>query len=186
MSLESKTHPKAGPTNRTEFTAFGINGLRVQNNMLFYCNSGAQTLRKMQLHANVTSAGPAKLITSNIACDDFALDPHGIIAYVASPRSALIRLDTRIGAQLVVAGAFNESSSNNLSASSARFGTGNRDRGVCTLQRTVGHLLGRRKVVRGLVELTSKGLRKRDMATGKESEGGEGARFLSDFHHKCH
>ncbi|KAI4242399.1 MAG: hypothetical protein L6R42_011027 [Xanthoria sp. 1 TBL-2021] len=176
----------AGPTNRTELTAFGINGLRVQNDMLSYCNSGAQTFWKMQLHPNATSAGPAKIITSNIACDDFALDPHGIIAYVASPRNALVRLDTRIGAQLVVAGTFNESSSNNLSASSARFGTGYRDRGVCTLQRTVGRLLGRRKVVRGSVELTSEGLRKSDMAVGKESAGGEGARFLSYFHHKCH
>lgn len=37
------------PANRTEFAAFGINGLRVQDDTLFYCNSGAQTFWKMHL-----------------------------------------------------------------------------------------------------------------------------------------
>ncbi|KAL8822300.1 MAG: hypothetical protein Q9191_006966, partial [Dirinaria sp. TL-2023a] len=63
-----------------------------------------------QLHADGSSAGSAKLVTSGIACDDFALDPQGF-AYVASPRNALIKLDTATGAQLVVAGTFNRSTS---------------------------------------------------------------------------
>ena len=66
------------------------------------------------------------LITSNIACDDFALDPQGY-AYVASPRNAVIKLDLQTGAQLVVAGKFNESTSDIVSASSVRFGRGDSD-----------------------------------------------------------
>lgn len=46
---------------------------------------------------------------------------------MASPRNALIRLDTRTGSQLVVAGDFNQSSSDIISASSARFGVGDSD-----------------------------------------------------------
>lgn len=37
----------AGPANKTDFAAFGINGLRTQNDTLFYCNSGAQSFYKM-------------------------------------------------------------------------------------------------------------------------------------------
>ena len=47
---------------------------------------------------------------------------------MASPRNALIRLDTRTGSQLVVAGDFNQSSSDIISASSAQFGVGDSDR----------------------------------------------------------
>ena len=61
------------------------------------------------------------MITSNIACDDFALDLWGY-AYVASPRNAVIKLNLQTGAQVVVAGKFNESISDIVSASSVRFG----------------------------------------------------------------
>jgi len=37
----------AGPANKTDFAAFGINGIRTQNGTLFYCNSGAQSFYKM-------------------------------------------------------------------------------------------------------------------------------------------
>lgn len=47
---------------------------------------------------------------------------------MASPRNVLIRLNTRTGAQLVVAGTFADSSSDIISASSARFGKGDSDR----------------------------------------------------------
>ncbi|KAG7007390.1 hypothetical protein G7Y79_00010g028910 [Physcia stellaris] len=124
--LVIKDPSMAGLPNKTEFAAFGINGLRVQNKTLFYCNSGAQTFYKMPIHLDGSSAGKAKLIASGIACDDFALDDWGF-AYVASPRNALIRLDTRTGSQLVVAGDFNQSSSDIISASSARFGVGDSD-----------------------------------------------------------
>ena len=67
------------------------------------------------------------LVTSGLSCDDFALDPWGI-AYVASPSNALIRVDTRTGAQLVVAGTFDDTVSDIISASSVRFGTGVSDR----------------------------------------------------------
>lgn len=36
-----------GPKNKTAFAAFGINGLRTQNQTLFYTNSGAQTMYRM-------------------------------------------------------------------------------------------------------------------------------------------
>lgn len=45
--LVIKDPSMAGLPNKTEFAAFGINGLRVQNRTLFYCNSGAQTFYKM-------------------------------------------------------------------------------------------------------------------------------------------
>ena len=44
----------AGLPNRTEFAAFGINGLRVQNKNLFYCNSGAQTFYKMPVSISLS------------------------------------------------------------------------------------------------------------------------------------
>ncbi|KAL8840869.1 MAG: hypothetical protein Q9170_001133 [Blastenia crenularia] len=138
-----------GPANETDFSAYGINGLRVKNNVLFYCNSGAQTFWKMPLHANATTAGPASLITSDIACDDFAIDDHDN-AYVASPRNALIRLDTRTGAQLVVAGTFNKSSSDILSATSARFGIGKWDRGSVYLTTNGGAFVGAPKGSQGI------------------------------------
>ena len=37
----------AGDPNKTEYAAYGINGLWTQNNTLFYCNSGQQTFYKM-------------------------------------------------------------------------------------------------------------------------------------------
>lgn len=36
-----------GPPNTTSIAAFGINGLRVHNNTLYYTNSGKETLHKM-------------------------------------------------------------------------------------------------------------------------------------------
>ena len=45
--LVIKDPSMSGPPKQTAFAAFGINGLRTQNNTLFYCNSGAQTFYKM-------------------------------------------------------------------------------------------------------------------------------------------
>jgi len=36
-----------GPPNQTSFAAFGINGVRTQNNTLFYTNSGKESMYKM-------------------------------------------------------------------------------------------------------------------------------------------
>ena len=69
------------------------------------------------------------------------LDPWGF-AYVASPRNALIQLDTRTGAQLVVAGTFNESISDIISASSARFGVGDSDRTSVYITTNGGAFIG--------------------------------------------
>lgn len=80
-----------------------------------------------QLHTDGSSAGNATLIASGLSCDDFALDPWGF-AYVASPSNALIRVDTRTGAQLVVAGTFDDTISDIVGASSVRFGRGASDR----------------------------------------------------------
>ncbi len=49
------------------------------------------------------------------------------IAYVASPSNALIRVDTKTGTQLVVAGSFNNTNSTIVSASSVQFGRGPSD-----------------------------------------------------------
>ena len=37
----------AGPVNKIQYAGIGINGLRTQNETLFYCNSGAQEFYKM-------------------------------------------------------------------------------------------------------------------------------------------
>jgi len=94
-----------------------------------------------KLHQDGSAAGNATLVTSAIACDDFALDPWGF-AYVASPRNAVLRLDTRTGAQLVVAGSFNQSSSDIISASSARFGVGDSDRSSLYVTTNEGAFVG--------------------------------------------
>lgn len=39
----------AGPANKTQFAAFGINGLRVWDGVLYYCNSGKQEFWKMMV-----------------------------------------------------------------------------------------------------------------------------------------
>ncbi len=61
---------------------------------------------------------------------------------MASPRNAVLRLDTRTGAQLVVAGSFNQSSSDIISASSARFGVGESDRSSLYVTTNGGAFVG--------------------------------------------
>ena len=41
-----------GPANKSAFAGFGINGLRTQNQTLFYTNSGAQTMYKLAVSAH--------------------------------------------------------------------------------------------------------------------------------------
>jgi len=48
----------AGPANKTEFAAFGINGIRTQNSTLFYCNSGPQSFYKMPVSLLSTNNNP--------------------------------------------------------------------------------------------------------------------------------
>jgi hypothetical protein len=48
----------AGPANKTDFAAFGINGIRTQNGTLFYCNSGAQSFYKMPVSLLPTTNNP--------------------------------------------------------------------------------------------------------------------------------
>ena len=80
-----------------------------------------------QINVDGSSAGKAKLVTSQLSCDDFAIDPWGML-YVASPSNALIRIDSRTGEQMVVAGTFNSTASNIIGATSVRFGRGASDR----------------------------------------------------------
>lgn len=49
-----KDSSMAGPSNKTEFAAYGINGLRAQNRTLFYCNSGKQAFYKMRVSLFLT------------------------------------------------------------------------------------------------------------------------------------
>ncbi len=67
------------------------------------------------------------LVTTSLSCDDFALDLYGN-AYVSSPSNALIRVDTTTGAQLVVGGIFDHTTSDFIGGSSAQFGRGDSDR----------------------------------------------------------
>ncbi len=138
-----------GPPNTTAIAAYGINGVRVQGETLFYCNSGQQTLYQMpvslspstliyrvptnltsffsQIHTDGSSAGSAKLISSQISCDDFAIHPRGLL-YVASPSNALLRINLQTGSQTVVAGTFNSSTSDIIGATSVQFGRTASDR----------------------------------------------------------
>ena len=61
---------------------------------------------------------------------------------MASPSNALIKLDTRIGAQLVMAGTFNESDSDIISASSVRFGRVDSDRSSVYITTNGGAYIG--------------------------------------------
>ena len=138
--------------NTVGVAAYAVNGIRVQNNTLYYTNSGAQTLHRMpvilpspfstlptclrnssdsrlflQLHPDGSSAGPAGLIASPIYADDFAIDQWGFL-YMASPANALLRVDSRTGQQTVLAGNFNSSTSDIVGPTSVRFGRGVSDR----------------------------------------------------------
>ena len=61
---------------------------------------------------------------------------------MASPSNALIQLDIRTGAQVVVAGTFNESTSDIISASSVRFGVGDSDRSSVYVTTNGGAFVG--------------------------------------------
>ena len=81
----------------------------------------------LQIKPDGSPAGAVELITSEISCDDFAIDRWGDI-YVASPSNALIRVDPRTGKQMVVAGSFKNTSSNIIGATSVQFGRGASDK----------------------------------------------------------
>lgn len=69
---------------------------------------------------------------------------------MASPRNALIRLDTRTGAQLVVAGDFNQDTSEIRSASSARFGVSDSDQTSIYITTNGGAFVGAPKGSQGI------------------------------------
>lgn len=69
---------------------------------------------------------------------------------MASPRNALIKLDTRTGAQLVVAGDFDQDTSEIRSASSARFGVSDSDQTSVYITTNGGAFLGAPKGSQGI------------------------------------
>ena len=68
-----------GPPNATEIAALGINGLRIQNNTLFYCNSGTESFYKMlvSLHISLQTALNLERYTS--ACTDHSSPPFRLL-----------------------------------------------------------------------------------------------------------
>lgn len=91
---------------------------------------------------------------------------------MASPRNALIRLDPQTGAQLVVAGTFNESSSDIISASSARFGVGDSDRTSLYVTTNGGAFVGAPPGSQGVSRVDVGDLAQ----LGRDLDGGEGCR----------
>ncbi|KAL8710718.1 MAG: hypothetical protein Q9220_004736 [cf. Caloplaca sp. 1 TL-2023] len=61
----------------------GINGLRVLDRTLYFTNSNQEIFASLPLYRNGSAAGKAKILYSDVAGDDFAIDNQGKNAYVA-------------------------------------------------------------------------------------------------------
>lgn len=88
---------------------FGINGIRVSGNTLFYCNSGLRQMWSLPLKKvcgkNVpVQSGSPQLIAEQCFCDDFAVDPDRGMLWVASPGGAILGVDMKTGDQSIIAG----------------------------------------------------------------------------------
>lgn len=120
--------PLMAPTS--EFP-LGINGIRLFNNQtLYFANSAQYLLAKVQIHANGTAAGPAKLIAPappGTMFDDFALNGHGD-AFVATQFGDSIVEVSVNGSTRIIAGVVNTTEI--AEPSSAQFGRTAADRHV--------------------------------------------------------
>ncbi|MCJ1234534.1 hypothetical protein MMC14_002495 [Varicellaria rhodocarpa] len=62
----------------TSFPAFGINGVKIRNNALYFTNINTENLVSISINPNGTAAGSAKVVASGISgLDDFIFDKNG-------------------------------------------------------------------------------------------------------------
>ncbi|KXT01784.1 hypothetical protein AC578_1986 [Pseudocercospora eumusae] len=98
----------------------GVNGMKVQNGSLYWTNTGQSKLYKVAIdkQGNVQDGCKAEVISSDLVCDDFALDHNGN-AYVASPLGLITKVNPG-GQQHVIAG--NSTGSKLNGPTAVRFG----------------------------------------------------------------
>jgi sugar lactone lactonase YvrE len=104
----------------------GINGIRVQNQMVYFSNSAKQTFGRVSIDIHGSVKGRveilAKVISPDRAYDDFALDQKGS-AWIATHSNSINRVVTD-GNQTVVAGG--GASTELVEPTSAVFGRGSK------------------------------------------------------------
>lgn len=105
----------------------GINGIRVQNDFLYYASTSKETFFRVPIDNNATATGPAEAIAAGVPMDDFALMPDGTAYLATMGLNQVVRVDPE-GRMSTVAG--DVSSSDIAGATSARFGSSRKDRPV--------------------------------------------------------
>lgn len=112
-------HPYFKPNNSASIPV-GINGLRIANSRLYFCNTNFGYLGTIALSSTNVPQLPPQLISSNVfAADDFDIDQKGNVWQVENVRNQLVRV-TPNGQVDVIAGGDN--STDLLGPVSARFG----------------------------------------------------------------
>ena len=62
----------------TSFPAFGINGVKIRDNILYFTNTNTENFVSIPINLNGTAAGSAKVVASGISgLDDFIFDKNG-------------------------------------------------------------------------------------------------------------
>ncbi|RSL50085.1 hypothetical protein CEP54_012124 [Fusarium duplospermum] len=103
----------------------GINGIRVQNNFLYYASTSNETFFRVPIDGNASAIGPAEVIAAGVPMDDFALTPDGTAYITTMGLNQVVRVDSD-GRMSTVAGAV--SSLDIAGGTSARFGSSRNDR----------------------------------------------------------
>lgn len=118
-------HPDFKP-NSSAPVPVGVNGLRIANSKLYFCNTNYGYLGTIPLSSTGVPQLPPQLITLNVfAADDFDIDQQGNIWQTENIRNTLVRV-TPTGQVDVIAGG--ENSTELLGPVSARFGRSSWDR----------------------------------------------------------
>ncbi|KAF2161454.1 hypothetical protein M409DRAFT_28184 [Zasmidium cellare ATCC 36951] len=106
----------------------GINGLKVQDGIMYWTNTGASKMYKVAVDdvGRVRDGQTPTLVTSDLTCDDLVIDCKGN-AYVAGPRDVLTRVYPN-GEKEIVAGTYNSTTSSLVGPTAVRFGRLESDR----------------------------------------------------------
>ncbi|KAL7626432.1 hypothetical protein AAE478_003204 [Parahypoxylon ruwenzoriense] len=113
-------------------TPHGVNGLHVFGNTLYFANSGQNTLVKVPINEDGTTAGQftiiAKTIRPNDEYDDFTLDRDGNIFVATEGGNTILQVSADGKRQVIVAGGLNSTAV--AEPTSAAFGRGLFDKNV--------------------------------------------------------
>lgn len=112
-------HPLLKP-NSTAFPQVGVNGLRIANSKLYWCNTNFGYLGTFPLSPSGALDPTPQLITNKVgAADDFDIDHQGNVWLAENVRQTLVRVSPA-GVIDIIAGGIN--STDLLGPVSARFG----------------------------------------------------------------